>query len=84
VSASALQVTSHVVCQIKEHQKDDPELKKHAKKVKEGRGVDFFLINDVLWFRDRICVPDIPELKELLKEAHDSTLVTHPRSTKMY
>jgi len=31
-----------------------------------------------------MCV-DIPEpKKELLKEAHDSTQVTHPRSTKIY
>jgi len=30
-------------------------------------------------------VLDMPELKkELLKEAHDSTLVTYPGSTKMY
>ena len=30
-------------------------------------------------------MPSIPELKkELLKEAYDSTLVTHPGSTKMY
>ena len=29
-------------------------------------------------------MPDTLELKELLKEAHASTLVTHLGSTKMY
>ena len=53
--------------------------------MEEGKGQDFSLKNGVLWFKDRLCVPDIPELKkELLTEAHDSTLVTQPRSTKMY
>jgi len=58
---------------------------KFSKKVEEGKGKAFSLKNEVLWFRDRLCVPNIPELKkELLKEANDSTLVTHPESTKIY
>ena len=33
----------------------------------------------------RLCVPSINKLKEeLLKESHESTLSTHPGSTKMY
>jgi len=81
----ALQVTSHVVDIIKERQKDDPELVKFSKKVEEGKGEDFSLRNGVFLFQDRLCVPDIPDLKkELLKEAHDSTLVTPPGSIKMY
>jgi len=53
--------------------------------VEEGKGQEFSLENRVLWFRDCLCVPSIPESKKkLLKEAHDSTLVTHHGSTKMY
>jgi hypothetical protein len=38
-----------------------------------------------MWFKDRICVPDIESLREtILKEAHDSNYSIHPRSTKMY
>ena len=38
-----------------------------------------------VWFRNRICVPDIDRLRELiLKEAHDSAYSIHPGSTKMY
>ena len=71
-----------MVDRIKECQKDDPKLVKLSKKVEEGKGEDFSFRNGVLWFRDRLCVPDMLELKkELLKESHDSTLVTHPGST---
>jgi len=73
------------VDRIKECQKDDPELVKFSKRVEEGKGQAFSLRNGMLWFRDCLCVPNIPELKkDLLKEAHDSTLVTNPKSTKMY
>jgi hypothetical protein len=38
-----------------------------------------------VWFKDRICVPEIDSLREtILKEAHDSDYSIHPRSTKMY
>jgi hypothetical protein len=39
---------------------------------------------DTIWFKDRICVPDIESLREtILKEAHGSDYSIHPRSTKM-
>jgi len=41
-------------------------------------------MNGVLWFRDRFCMLNAPKLMDLLKEAHDSTPVTHPGGTKMY
>jgi hypothetical protein len=38
-----------------------------------------------VWFKDRICVPDIESLREsILKEAHDSDYFIHTESTKMY
>ena len=55
------------------------------KKVGEGSIQDFAIKNRVLRFRNRLYVPNDSGLKkELLKESHDSTLTTHPRSTKMY
>jgi len=39
----------------------------------------------VVWFKKRLCVPDIKSIRELiLREAHDSAYSIHPRSTKMY
>jgi len=48
--------------------------------------VDFRLDeHGVLMFRDRVCVPDVPELKKhILDEGHQSSLSIHPRPTKMY
>jgi len=41
--------------------------------------------NGVLMFRDRICVPDVLELKkQILEEGHRSSLSIHPGATKMY
>jgi hypothetical protein len=38
-----------------------------------------------VWFKDRICVPNIESLREtILKEAHDSDYSIHTGSTKMY
>jgi len=60
-----------MVDRIEERQKEDPELVKLSKKVEEGKVQDFSLKNGTLWFLNRLCVPNIPELKDLLKEAHD-------------
>jgi hypothetical protein len=39
----------------------------------------------MLWYKERICVPDLKEIREsILREAHDSTYSIHPGSTKMY
>jgi hypothetical protein len=39
----------------------------------------------VVWFKDRLCVPDIESISEpILKEAHEITSSIHPGSEKMY
>jgi hypothetical protein len=52
----------------------------------EGRGPEFMEDEQgTVWFKDRICVPEIDSLREtILKEAHDSDYSIHPGSTKMY
>jgi len=85
VHLAALHVTSSIVDEIKKHQRDDPELVKLIKKEEEGFTQDFSIKDGVLWFRNRLCVPNNLALKkELLKKSHDSALTTHPSSTKMY
>ena len=38
-----------------------------------------------LYFQNRLCVPDIKELKQkLLYEAHNTVFTMHPRGNKMY
>ena len=68
---------------IKEDQWDYPKLIKIIKKVEEGSIQDFVVKDGVLKFRAHLCIPNDSELKkELLKESHDSTLTTHPGSTR--
>jgi hypothetical protein len=39
----------------------------------------------VLWYKERICVPDIKELKDkILREAYESAYSIHPGGNKMY
>ena len=58
---------------------------KIRKGVEEGKNKEFSIQNEVLWHGNRLCVPHITTLKkELLKEAHNSALATHPGGTKMY
>jgi hypothetical protein len=39
----------------------------------------------VVWFKDRLCVPDITSIRELiLKEAHEIAYSIHPGSEEMY
>jgi hypothetical protein len=59
------------------------EIKHNIKGEKSPR----FLEDDegVLWYKGRICVPNIKELKDkILREAHESTYSIHPGGNKMY
>jgi hypothetical protein len=39
----------------------------------------------VVWFKDRLCVPNVQSIRELiLNEAHETAYSIHPRSEKMY
>ena len=54
--------------------------------IKEDKALGFTEDEQgVLWFKGRICVPDIKSIKELiLRGTHDSAYSLHPGSTKMY
>jgi hypothetical protein len=54
--------------------------------ITEGRGPEFTEDEQgIIWFKDRICVPDIESLREtVLKEPHDLDYSIHPGSTKVY
>jgi hypothetical protein len=54
--------------------------------ITEGRVPEFTEDEQgTIWFKDRICVPEIDSLREtILKEAHDSDYSIHPGSTKIY
>ncbi|XP_052882185.1 uncharacterized protein LOC128290535 [Gossypium arboreum] len=71
---------------IKSEELEYNKLMKKREMVQNGM-IENFNIDDhgCLRFHNRICVPDVLELKELiLHEAHDSPFVLHPGGTKMY
>jgi hypothetical protein len=72
--------------EIRKGQLDDAKIKEIKDMITEGRGPEFTEDEQgTVWFKDRMCVPDIESLREtILKEAHDSDYSIHPGSTKMY
>jgi hypothetical protein len=61
-------------------QDKDPFIAKEICRIEEGRPSEFCLGDfNSLWFQNRICVPEIPEIKGLiLKEAHETPYSIHP------
>ena len=53
--------------EILKRQKEDPFIVEEIRRIDEGRSSMFELREEnSLWFQNRICVPDIPEIKELI------------------
>jgi ribonuclease HI len=71
---------------IRKGQKDDEKINEIRQLIINGKGLDFREdAEGVVWFKDRLCVPDITSIRELiLKEAHETTYSIHPGSEKMY
>jgi hypothetical protein len=71
---------------IRKGQKDDEKINKIRHLIIDGKGPDFREdAEGVVWFKDRLCVPDITSIQELiLKEAHETAYSIHPGSEKMY
>jgi hypothetical protein len=72
--------------EIKEARKDDEKISEIRQLILEGRGKDFREdAEGVVWFKDRLCVPNVQSIRELiLKEAHETVYFIHPGSEKMY
>jgi hypothetical protein len=71
---------------IRKGQKDDEKINEIRQLIIDGKGPDFREdAEGVVWFKDRLCVPDIKSIRELiLKKAHETTYSIHPGSEKMY
>ena len=61
----------------------DPDLAKIAEHI--SKCPDFRIVDGVLYFRDRLCAPNINDLRnEIMAEAHTTKYSMHPGSTKIY
>jgi hypothetical protein len=65
---------------------EDEQIQEIKRNIKEEK-YPGFLEDDqgILWYKRRICVPNINELKDkILHEAHESAYSIHPGGNKMY
>jgi hypothetical protein len=71
---------------IRKGQKDDEKINEIRQLIIDGKGPYFHEdAEGLVWFKDRLFVPDIKSIRELiLKEAHETTYSIHPSSEKMY
>jgi hypothetical protein len=71
---------------IKKGHKDDEKINEIQQLIIDGKDKDFWVdMEGVVWFKDRLCVPDIKSTWELiLKEAHETTYYIHPGNKKIY
>jgi hypothetical protein len=71
---------------IRKGQKVDDRINEIRQLIIDGKGKDFREdAEGVVWFKDRLCVPDIKLIREvILMEAHETTYSIHHGSEKMY
>ncbi|XP_073224802.1 uncharacterized protein [Cicer arietinum] len=86
IKLGMLKVTSGLLEEIEKNQKLDLYLLDKLQSIDQGREPDFKIgVDEILRFKERICVPDVEELRKMiLEEGHRSCLSIHLGATKMY
>ncbi|MBI0384594.1 hypothetical protein JBE27_52155, partial [Streptomyces albiflaviniger] len=81
-----LELKPTLMSQIKEAQKFHESIEGIKRRMSSGKVPGFSEDeHGILWYKGRICVPAVTELKELiLKEAHDTPYSIHLGGTKRY
>ena len=82
---SRLEIRSTLQDEIKEKQAVDELCQKLSRQVLEGKVAEYRISEGMLYFRDRLCIPQCDELrKKILVEAHETPYTAHPGGAKMY
>jgi hypothetical protein len=81
-----MEVGSSLLQEIQKGQFEDEKIQETKRNMKEEKSPGFSEDEEgVLWYKGRICVPNVKELKDkILREAHESAYSIHPRGNKMY
>jgi hypothetical protein len=84
--ATKMEVGLDLLQEIQKGQVEDEKIQEIKHNIKEEKFPDFLEDEDgVLWYKGRICVPNVKELKDkILHEAHESAYSIHPGWNKMY
>ena len=85
-SLANMTVQSSIKDQIITAQKENKGMSFLKEKIQSEQNSKFRIDEaGVIWFKDRLVVPKVPELrKQILDEAHATRLSIHPGSNKMY
>jgi hypothetical protein len=81
-----MEVDSILEQDIRKGQLEDAKIQEIKEQIKEEKAPGFSVDEQgTLWYKKRICVPEVKEIRELiLCKAHDFAYSIHPGSTKMY
>jgi hypothetical protein len=84
--AMEMEVGSSLRQEIWKGQLEDEKIQEIKHNIKEEKSPGFLEDEEgVLWYKGRICVPNVKELKhKILCEAHESAYSIHPGGNKMY
>jgi hypothetical protein len=84
--AMEMKMGSSLLQEIQRGQLEDEKVQEIKCNIKEEKLLNFLEDDEgVLWYKGRICVPNVKELKEkILREAHKSAYSIHPGGNKMY
>jgi hypothetical protein len=84
--AMEMEVGSSLLQKIRRDQQEDEKVQEIKHNIKEEKSPGFSEDDEgVLWYKGRICVPNVKELKvKILHQAHESAYSIHPGGNKMY
>jgi hypothetical protein len=86
IEAMEMEVGSSLLQELQGGQLADEKVQEIKHNIKEEKSSGFSEDDEgVLWYKGRICLPNVKELKDkILHEAHESSYSIHPRGNKMY
>jgi hypothetical protein len=81
-----MEVGSSLLQEIRRGQQEDEKVQEIKRNIKEEKSPGFLEDDEgVLWYKGRICVPNVKELKvKILCEAHEFAYSIHSGENKMY
>jgi hypothetical protein len=84
--ATEMEVSSNLLEEIQKGQVEDEKVQEIKCNMMEEKSPSFLEDEEgVLWYKGRISVPSIKELKDkILREAHESAYSIHPGGNKVY
>jgi hypothetical protein len=84
--AMEMEASSSLLQEIQRGQLEDEKIQEVKCNIKEEKSPSFSEDDEgVLWYKGRICVPNVKDLKDkILHEAHESACSIHLRGNKMY